>query len=287
MESFFEHVGMIQESPPELAVARDQVARKYADRCAAAGVAWGECLCGCGYKTDLFQRTLFAEGHVKGQPHLFVAGHSKMSLDSRKQLREDYDALRAERGIAYGRCLCGCGQKTALATRTDLARGDIEEEPVKYVRGHVLRKSPIDYTEEDRGHDTLCWVWQLARNDDGYGQMTVMGKTVYAHRVFYERAHGAIPNGYPIDHLCRVPPCVNPEHLEAVTSRQNYLRGKRAAKLSRREAREIRALSLNGHYSNPELALMYGIGRKQVWRIQNGESWKDLWEKGEGGAVND
>jgi hypothetical protein len=46
-----------------------------------------------------------------------------------------------------------------------------------------------------------------------------------AHRVAYERAHGLLPKGLVIDHLCRNKACVNVEHLEAVTQRENQLRG--------------------------------------------------------------
>ena len=41
----------------------------------------------------------------------------------------------------------------------------------------------------------------------------------------YEDANGPIPDGLVIDHLCRIPSCVNPEHLEAVTPAVNNRRG--------------------------------------------------------------
>lgn len=46
-----------------------------------------------------------------------------------------------------------------------------------------------------------------------------------AHRVAYELCIGPIPTGLTIDHLCRNTRCVNPKHLEAVTLRENILRG--------------------------------------------------------------
>jgi hypothetical protein len=48
---------------------------------------------------------------------------------------------------------------------------------------------------------------------------------IQAHRYAYEERHGAIPPGMTLDHLCRNPSCVNPDHLEAVTHRTNVLRG--------------------------------------------------------------
>lgn len=46
----------------------------------------------------------------------------------------------------------------------------------------------------------------------------------YAHRLAYAAAHGPIPKGLVIDHLCRTKRCINPAHLEAVTSRENTQR---------------------------------------------------------------
>ncbi len=48
---------------------------------------------------------------------------------------------------------------------------------------------------------------------------------MYAHRWAYEQARGAIPDGMHLDHLCRNTLCVNPDHLQAVTARENLRRG--------------------------------------------------------------
>lgn len=90
------------------------------------------------------------------------------------------------------------------------------------------------HTEEDRGHETPCWVWtgptSRGRNGRGkpYGKSSFGdGKHQYAHRAYYERHTGPIPEGMHIDHLCRETLCVNPDHLEAVTVTEN---NRRAAK---------------------------------------------------------
>lgn len=73
-----------------------------------------------------------------------------------------------------------------------------------------------------------CWLWQGA-NGAGYGRFKMTGgrkgKLVAAHRFAYEHCVGKIPEGLQLDHLCRTPACVNPQHLEPVTPKENGLRG--------------------------------------------------------------
>jgi hypothetical protein len=70
-----------------------------------------------------------------------------------------------------------------------------------------------------------CWLWTGPALPTGYGRTGVTGRGKYAHRVVYEAVKGRIPDGLTVDHLCGRPACVNPDHLEAVTLRENILRG--------------------------------------------------------------
>ena len=70
-----------------------------------------------------------------------------------------------------------------------------------------------------------CWLWTRAKTSAGYGQFRLDGQAQYAHRLAYQWLIGPIPEGLQIDHLCRVPACVNPAHLEPVTSGENSRRG--------------------------------------------------------------
>jgi hypothetical protein len=73
-----------------------------------------------------------------------------------------------------------------------------------------------------------CWLWTGGRKPTGYGNFKAHSKsTVNAHRWSYEQHVGPIPDGLVLDHLCRVRHCVNPAHLEPVTTRVNLARGTR------------------------------------------------------------
>lgn len=99
--------------------------------------------------------------------------------------------------------------------------------------------SNIDYTDS-------CWLWQGALDKDGYGHFTPYRKRKSSHRYSYEIMVDDIPEGLVIDHLCRVRNCVNPNHLEAVSSLTNILRGYGAAAINRRKAECINGHDLKG-----------------------------------------
>jgi len=65
-----------------------------------------------------------------------------------------------------------------------------------------------------------CWLWAGGKTAAGYGQH----RRVYVHRASFEAYVGPIPNGYQVDHLCRVRACYNPAHLDAVSEAENVRR---------------------------------------------------------------
>lgn len=94
--------------------------------------------------------------------------------------------------------------------------------------------------------ETGCWIWTSYIFPRGYASFctkVVGGKSqnVYAHRVSYTWFVGPIEDGLEIDHLCRTPACVNPAHLEPVTSAEN-----------RRRAVAARQFCKHGHEFTPE-----------------------------------
>lgn len=75
-----------------------------------------------------------------------------------------------------------------------------------------------------------CWLWRAQLDRDGYGRFSLNGQRRGAHRVAYEAIHGPMAPGMTIDHICRVRHCVNPDHLEAITHKENVNRGLRKLK---------------------------------------------------------
>jgi len=73
--------------------------------------------------------------------------------------------------------------------------------------------------------DNGCWEWMGNINWKGYGGLRFNGRWVKAHRFAYELLVGPIPEDLQIDYLCRNRRCVNPAHMELVTTQENTRRG--------------------------------------------------------------
>lgn len=89
--------------------------------------------------------------------------------------------------------------------------------------------------------DDGCWHWIACTDKAGYGGVGWQGRRWIAHRLVYTLLVGPIPEGMDLDHLChnrditcsggpacRHRACVNPEHCEPATRRQNLRRGRSA-----------------------------------------------------------
>lgn len=99
--------------------------------------------------------------------------------------------------------------------------------------------SKVEFTDS-------CWLWRANRDRKGYGAFKCGTKMLRAHRFAYEWLNGPIAEGLTIDHLCRIHPCVNPDHLEPVTNTENQRRGYGASGVNYRKTQCPRGHPLSG-----------------------------------------
>ena len=108
---------------------------------------------------------------------------------------------------------------------------------------------------------TDCWVWEGTIDGNGYGHLqtkwgTEMGK--FSHRISYMLFKGEIPEGRLIRHKCDNRKCVNPDHLEIGTKKDNN-----------QDARERNPRACGKKLQDDELP-------KIAERMRNGEYLKDI-----------
>lgn len=90
-----------------------------------------------------------------------------------------------------------------------------------------------------------CLVWTGTKGVNGYGRMTYERRNVMPHRMAWEDAHGPIPDGLQIDHICMNRLCIRVDHLRLATNKQNNEH--RAGALSNNKL-GIRGVSLDPRY---------------------------------------
>ena len=128
-----------------------------------------------------------------------------------------------------------------------------------------------------------CIEWQAHRMKTGYGSIRLgpaSAGRVLAHRYAYERINGSIPSGLVVMHTCDNPACVNPEHLQIGTPKQNTAdmisKGRHGwrdktpwQKLSKADASAIKELSKQG-FTQQRIADQFGVSRPLISMLING-----------------
>lgn len=122
--------------------------------------------------------------------------------------------------VFYEAAIFDCGN-VAIAMPRSIARRDVMERFWE----KVDKNGPIPESSMFPELKTPCWWWVCTINKKGYAKFLANGKVVRAHKFLYEKMVGKVPVGLILDHKCRVRHCVNPDHEEPVTPKENTRRG--------------------------------------------------------------
>jgi hypothetical protein len=144
--------------------------------------------------------------------------------------------------------------------------------------------------DKSGGEDT-CWPWtayRLGVRHDGYGNISVRGSIIKAHRLAFMLTYGPIGN-LNVLHKCDNPPCCNPTHLNLGTRAENNHdrdakgRGARLigesngfSKLTESDVRKIKSRYSTGFSSYNVLAREFGVSKHQIAHIVKGRQWKHV-----------
>lgn len=126
---------------------------------------------------------------------------------------------------------------------------------------------------------TGCWVWQGGCTFNGYARLRrgPDGKPVYCHRIMYEHHRGPVPEGFVVMHTCDNRRCVNPDHLQAGTQKENINdmhrkgRAKRSL-LTASDVLEIRQMRSEGVKPHA-IAEKFHVSAVTVYNILSGKAW--------------
>lgn len=147
-------------------------------------------------------------------------------------------------------------------------------------RSYHWRKKSIEerlYGRSERQPDG-CLLFTGGTDSSGYGSLMYEGRVQGAHLVSYKLSNGDIPTGHKVRHRCDTPPCIEPTHLVLGTHSDNMrdmaARGRASKKLI---ASDVVYIFLSKEPTS-EIASRFGIKDRQVRRIRNRETWKQLFK---------
>ena len=117
------------------------------------------------------------------------------------------------------------------------------------------RRDPFELVMRRVDKTDGCWLFTGCLTRHGYGNIgsaaqRESGGSRLTHVIVYERLVGSVPEGLELDHLCRVPACCNPDHLEPVTHTENVRRGRWQE--GRRAWLAAKPTCRHGHVRSPE-----------------------------------
>lgn len=195
---------------------------------------------------------------------------------------------------AYGLSLCRAKEimRKAGINRETVTRLGLRKKPNGPCTIPILERIEANIEYDTNGG---CWLWGGTLDAYGYGLINYQNTKHRAHRLTYSLLRRPFPKELDVDHLCRVPACVNPDHLEPVTHAENVRRGLAGVPLKDRalvfrskpsrssapvtyrgtnvplltteQKAELRQLHASGTMNGAELGRLFGVSTSIAWNI--------------------
>lgn len=145
--------------------------------------------------------------------------------------------------------------------------------------------------EEKITKTNTCWLWIGAKQYSGYGRFWNGKKLTGAHQYSYRLYKGEIKEGLVVMHKCDNPSCVNPDHLNLGTTKDNlqdmyrkkrnrklqtYTAGSNhhGAKLTKEQVIEARDLYKKGGETWISLANRYKVSKRCMGGVLQNQTYK-------------
>jgi hypothetical protein len=99
-----------------------------------------------------------------------------------------------------------------------MIEGEVVEFPVEdevvgreaKIRHRLIARCRVEPVQQDIG---ACWIWTKPLDRNGYGRISVNGRSCLVHRILYQLQIGSLPDGVPLRRWCGTRGCVNPLHM--------------------------------------------------------------------------
>lgn len=136
-----------------------------------------------------------------------------------------------------------------------------------------------------RVHKTeSCWMWTGTLRPNGYGQASLNGVSMLAHRLSYLIHYETLPAHLHVCHTCDNPPCVNPAHLFLGTDKDNAQDAARKGRRKGEKASAYVALSEETvlyirSLERPHaaaLAKQFKVHKQTIYAVLSRRSWSHI-----------
>jgi hypothetical protein len=201
------------------------------------------------------------------------ASYSKLTNEQVKEIRENpHDKCLNCLARQFGVCFQQISRIKHNERWSELVEQETEEQ--EFWRRAIHEKKVIK--------ENLGECWETIRNRM---QFSFKNKHINAHRIAYTISKGEIPNGMVVRHKCDNTKCINPDHLELGTHRDNMRdrqeRGRtihgvnhHSAKID--DATALKIYNLKDTQSLTETSKQFDISKQSVSKIWKKEAWKHI-----------